>query len=46
MNPGERGEFPADWMGSEPISQPGTLYLLFSGGDQLKIRKATVAAGY
>jgi hypothetical protein len=46
MNPGERGEFPVDWMGSEPISQPGTLYLLFSGSDRLKIRKATVAAGH
>ena len=46
INPGERGEFPVHWMGSEPITQPGTLYLPFSGSDRLKIRKATVAAGY
>lgn len=46
MPAGERGEFPVKWMGSEPISEPGTLYLLFSGNDQLKVRKATIAAGY
>ena len=46
MSPGERGEFPVQWMGSEPIDEPGTLHLLFSGNDQLTIRKATIAAGY
>lgn len=46
INPGERGEFPVQWMGSEPLSRPGTLYLLFSGNDQLMIRRATVAAGF
>jgi hypothetical protein len=46
INPGERGEFPVAWMGKEPISGPGTLHLLFSGSDRLKIRKATIAAGY
>ena len=46
MSPGERGEFPVAWMGSEPISRQGTLYLLYSGGDRLTIRKATIAAGY
>ena len=46
MSPGERGEFTVEWMGSEPISRPGTLYLLYSGGDRLTVRKATIAAGY
>jgi hypothetical protein len=46
MDQGERGEFPVSWMGSEPISQPGTLHLVFSGGDRLNIRRATIAAGY
>jgi len=46
MNPGERGEFPVHWMGREPIDEPGTLYLVFSGHDRLNVRKATVAAGY
>ena len=46
MSAGERGEFPVAWMGSAPISRPDTLYLLYSGGDRLTIRKATIAAGY
>jgi hypothetical protein len=46
IDKGERGEFPVAWMGSEPISQPGKLHLLFSGGDRLTIRAATIAAGY
>jgi hypothetical protein len=46
MNPGERGEFPVGWMGPEPIGEPGTLHLLFSGGDRLKVRRATIAAGH
>jgi hypothetical protein len=46
MNPGERGEFPAHWMGRQPIGEPGTLYLVFSGHDRLNIRKATIAAGH
>jgi hypothetical protein len=46
INPGERGEFPVAWMGSEPISRQGKLHLLFSGGDRLTIREATIAAGY
>jgi hypothetical protein len=46
MSPGERGEFPVAWMGKEPIGSQGTLYLLFSGGDRLTVRRATVAAGY
>lgn len=45
MKAGEHGTFPVKWMGREPISQPGTLYLLFSGDDRLKVRKATIAAG-
>ncbi len=46
INPGERGEFPVAWMGSEPIAEQGKLHLLFSGGDRLTIREATIAAGY
>lgn len=46
MNSGERGEFPAHWMGRRPIGEPGTLYLVFSGHDRLNIRKATIAAGH
>jgi hypothetical protein len=42
---GERGEFPTAWMSSDPINRPGTMHLLFSGGDRLTIRKATIAAG-
>jgi hypothetical protein len=45
INPGERGDFPAEWMGPEPIDQPGTLHLLFSGDDRMTIRRATIAAG-
>jgi hypothetical protein len=46
VNPGERGEFPVDWMGSAGINLPGTMYLVYSGDDRLNIRRATVAAGY
>jgi hypothetical protein len=46
MDPGERGEFPVAWMGKEPIGQPGTLHLLFSGNDQLTVRRATIAANF
>ena len=46
VNPGERGEFPPQWLGREPISEPGTLYLVYSGDDRLNVRKATIAAGY
>ena len=46
VNPGERGEFPVAWMGPQPISQPGTMHLLFSGHDQLMIRRVTIARGY
>lgn len=46
IDPGERGEFPPAWMGSEPISKPGTLHLLFSGSDRLTVRRATIAAGH
>ncbi len=46
MSPGERGEFPIAWMGKEPISAAGTLHLLFSGQDQLVVRRATVAPGF
>ena len=46
MNPGERGEFPVAWMGQEPISEQGTLHLLFSGYDRMMIRRATIAAGH
>jgi len=45
ISAGERGEFPVKWMGSEPLEQPGTLYLLFSGNDQMQVRQATIAAG-
>jgi hypothetical protein len=46
MSPGERGEFPIAWMGKEPISAAGTLHLLFSGQDELVVRRATVAPGF
>lgn len=43
---GERGEFPVKWMDQAGIGQQGTMYLLFSGGDRLSVRKATVKPGY
>jgi hypothetical protein len=46
MAPGERGEFPVAWMSAHPIGQVGTMHLLFSGGDRLKVRKVTVGVGY
>ncbi len=46
MNPGESGTFPIKYMGTQPLSQQGTMYLLFSGSDRMNIRKATLSPGY
>jgi hypothetical protein len=43
--PGDRGEFPTKWMSSAGLAASGDMYLIFSGNDQLSIRKGTIAAG-
>jgi hypothetical protein len=46
VGPGERGEFPPAWMGPAGLGAGGEMYLLFSGGDALSIRRGTIAAGF
>ena len=46
VGPGEKADFPSEWMGREPIGSPGTLYLLFSGDDALSVHKGTIAPGF
>jgi hypothetical protein len=46
VGPGDRGEFPTKWMGSQGINASGDMYLIFSGNDSFAIRKGTIASGF
>jgi hypothetical protein len=46
VGPGDRGEFPTKWMGSQGINASGDMYLSFSGNDSFSIRKGTISANH